>query len=182
VKCWGNNDSGQLGDGTTNQHLTPMDVIGLSSGVRAISAGTYHTCALTIAGGVKCWGANFYGQLGDNTTSQRVAPVDVVGLSNEPIAISIGMFDTCVETNAGGVKCWGYNYYGQLGDYTTINRWTPVDVVGLNNAVTAISVGYEHVCAVTGVGGVKCWGLNDNGQLGENTTTTRWTSVDVIWP
>ena len=79
VKCLGLNTSGQLGDNSTTSRLTPVDVVGLGSGVSAISTGGAHTCAITTAGGVKCWGANGYGQLGDNSNTSRLTPVDVVG-------------------------------------------------------------------------------------------------------
>jgi alpha-tubulin suppressor-like RCC1 family protein len=79
VKCWGSNSSGQLGDGTTTKRLTPTAVSGLSSGVAAIDAGSSHTCALLSTGGVKCWGNNYHGQLGDGTTTTRRTPTNVLG-------------------------------------------------------------------------------------------------------
>ncbi len=161
VKCWGNNPAGQLGDGTVGpfeNRTAPVDVIGLGSGVVAISANGLRTCAVTSAGGVKCWGNNLDGVLGDGTTITRATPVDVIGLSSGVVAVSVGWYQTCVLTSAGGVKCWGRNFFGQLGDGSTTDRRTPIDVIGLSTGVAAISVGAFHTCALTIAGGVKCWG------------------------
>ena len=81
VKCWGNNDEGQLGDGTKTSRSTPAFVSGLTSNVAAIAVGALHGCVLTDAGGVKCWGNNDKGSLGDGTTTERLTPVDVPGLT-----------------------------------------------------------------------------------------------------
>jgi hypothetical protein len=179
VKCWGNNTYGQLGDGTTTTRLTPVDVSGLTSGVTAVATGGYHTCAVTSGGGVKCWGDNRTGELGDGTTTDRLTPVDVSGLTSGATAVDGGDNQTCAVTTGGGVKCWGNNTCGQLGDGTTTTRLTPVDVSGLTSGVTAVRAAFNHTCAVTSGGGVKCWGCNFVGQLGDGTGTDRLTPVDV---
>jgi uncharacterized repeat protein (TIGR02543 family) len=178
VKCWGDNSSGQLGDGTFANSATPVDVVGLASGVTAIAAGRAHTCAITGAGGVKCWGANVSGQLGDGTLDPSPTPVDVSGLTSGVTAIAVGGVHTCAVTGAGAAKCWGDNYFAQLGDGTLVNSPTPVQVSGLTSGVTAVTTGEEFSCAVVS-GGAKCWGRNFFGQLGDGTQDTRSTPVDV---
>lgn len=193
VKCWGYNAYGQLGDGSTANRDKPVDVVGLSNGVKAISAGLFHTCVVTEADGVKCWGRNnldgfisengdkIGGQLGDGTTTNRTTPVDVVGLSSGIIGIAAGGFHTCALTTLGGVKCWGHDDDGQIGDghsgYGIDDRLTPSDVVGLSGGVSAITVGGVHTCALDHSGGVKCWGANYWGQIGEGGSSN--TPVDI---
>jgi alpha-tubulin suppressor-like RCC1 family protein len=180
VKCWGNNGSGQLGNGRTSAGESfASTVLGLSPGTQNIAAGAYHTCSLTAAGGVKCWGDNSSGQLGDNSTSSRSTPVGVTGLTSGVAALAGGLFHTCALTTAGGVKCWGNNGLGQLGDSTITNRAIAADVAGLVSGVVAVTAGNYHTCALTTLGGVKCWGYNGTGQLGDGTTTIRLTAVDV---
>jgi alpha-tubulin suppressor-like RCC1 family protein len=184
AKCWGFNSNGQLGDGTRGTvRLTPVDVVGLTSGVVAISAGTSHTCALTRGGAAKCWGSNEYGQVGDSTYgTDRLTPVDVAGLASGVVTISAGSRHTCALTQGGAAKCWGNNNTGQLGDGTRgTDRLTPVDVVGLPGGVVAIATGETHTCAVTHGGAAKCWGRNDDGQVGDGTYgTDRLTPIDVL--
>ncbi len=177
MKCWGLNGSGQVGDNSTTTRLTPADVSGLGSGVSAISAGALHTCAL-IGGAAKCWGYNTWGTVGDNSTTQRQVPTAVSGLGSGVAAISAGSLHTCALV-AGGVKCWGYNVYGQLGDNSTTQRLTAVDVVGLGGVATSVVTAERHTCALMASGGVRCWGDNSFGQLGDNSNTQRLTPVDV---
>ncbi len=181
VKCWGSNGYGQLGDGTTTTRSTPVDVVGLGSGVQAIAAGGAHTCALTSGGGVKCWGNNGGGRLGDGTTTDRSTPVTVSGFGSGITAIEAGYDFTCALSSDSLVGCWGRNSYGQLGDGTTTDRSTPVAVVALSG-VQAIAVGAGHTCALTSGGKVDCWGLNNSGQLGDGTTTNRSIRVEVSGP
>ncbi len=156
-----------------------VNVNGLTSGVSAIATGLSHTCALTSGGGMKCWGSNTNGRLGDGSTVHRLTWVDVNGLTSGVSAIAPGGEHTCALTSGGGVRCWGNNGNGQLGDGTTTQRLTWVNVNGLISGVSAITTGLYHTCALSG-GGVKCWGRNDYGQLGDNSTTQRSTPVDVL--
>ncbi len=180
VKCWGANSRGQLGDGTTAMKREPVDVTGLDTGVWAVSAGYEHTCALTDGGGVKCWGANSRGQLGDGTTTDRREPVEITELMGGALAISAGGYHTCVVLETGAVKCWGHNDRGQLGNGTTTRSLVPVDVSGMDTGAIFVSAGYEHTCALMSGGDVKCWGENLFGRLGDGTTTDRHEPVGVI--
>ncbi len=186
VKCWGANGNGQLGDGTATDRNTPVDAAGLTGGVTAITTGELHTCALTTSGGVKCWGENGNGQLGDGTTTDRNTPVDAAGLTGGVVAISAGTIHTCALTTSGGVKCWGRMLTGPLsvqeqalGTGMARDLRSAKDIEGLTTGVRAISAGTLHTCAVTTSGGVKCWGYNREGQLGNGTKTDSGTPVDV---
>ncbi|MCX6729800.1 MAG: hypothetical protein NTV95_04160 [Candidatus Saccharibacteria bacterium] len=166
VKCWGQNNYGQLGDGTTTDRTVPTLVPGLT-GVTSVSSGNNHSCAVITGGTAKCWGANDDGQLGDGTKVNRLAPTQVPGLTGVT-AISAGTNHSCALITGGTVKCWGNNDNGQLGDGTKVNRNVPTQVPGLTG-VTAISVGEYNTCAVITGGTAKCWGNNGYGQLGDGT-------------
>ncbi len=180
VKCWGDNYNGELGDETVTERHDPVDVTGLRSGVQAIAAGDYFSCALTDAGAVKCWGYNGFGQLGDGTTRDRHTPVGVAGLSKGVVAIAAGSTHACALTNGGAVRCWGSNGSGALGNGTASGRRSPAGVMGMASGVTTITAGLDYTCALTSPGGVKCWGDNGMGKLGDRTLTDRYTPVDVF--
>ena len=178
VKCWGYNGYGQLGDGTNENRTTPVDVVGLTSGVVQIDLGYEYSCALLENGTVRCWGRNDWRNLGDGTTTVRYTPRTVSGLSGA-VDIAAGFHHTCAVLNTGAVRCWGYNGYGQLGDGTTSDRITPTTPTGLSAGVSHVVAGGHHTCAMTTGGAVKCWGRNDNGDLGDGTTTRRYVPTDV---
>ena len=179
VKCWGRNDYGGLGNGTNQRYTAPVDVIGLTSGVISVQNGWNHSCALTTGGGVKCWGGNLNAQLGDKSLTTRNTPVDVFGLTSGVTAIATGEYHTCALLNTGAVKCWGQNYYGQLGAATTAQSKVPISVNGMTEGVAAIAAGEDFNCALMITGGVKCWGYNSQGQLGDGSFTQRRTPVQV---
>jgi len=132
VYCWGRNGKGQLGDGTTTDRNTPVAVTNMGSGVTAIAAGSFHTCALK-GGQVYCWGWNFFGQLGDGTTTDRTTPTLVANgaMGNSGVtAVAAGGRHTLGLKDTTCLFAWGRNDYGQLGDGTTTNSDTPVQVSG----------------------------------------------------
>jgi alpha-tubulin suppressor-like RCC1 family protein len=169
VKCWGNNFNGQVGDGTSgNRRPNPTDVSGLTSGVAAITAGGYHTCARLTTGAVQCWGRDDSGQIGDGITAggENVVPSNVPALGTNTASVVAGNSHTCAIDNAGSLTCWGRNSAGQLGNGGLNNALTPVQVTGLTSGVLAVSPGGFHTCALLTGGAVKCWGRNGDGQLG----------------
>ena len=178
VWAWGRNSNGQLGDGTTIDRLTPVQVSGLSS-MAAIAAGYDHTVALRNDGTVWAWGNNSNGQLGDGTTTDRLTPVQVSGLSDANVVIIAAGYDHAVALrNDGTVWAWGSNSNGQIGNGTQTDSTTPVQVSGLSS-VTYIAAGVKDTVSLRNDGPVWAWGSNSNGQLGDGTTTDRLTPVQT---
>ncbi|WP_251445066.1 MULTISPECIES: RCC1 domain-containing protein [unclassified Microbacterium] len=164
VKCWGANDSGQLGDGTFTDSPAPVAAIGASRAV-ALSAGSgSHVCALLEDGSMMCWGANDDGQLGDGTTTSSPTPRTVKGLPSPVTAIAVGRQHTCALAS-GQVYCWGYNASAELGIGGTDPTPVPTRVSGLGTAV-AVSAGTSLTCALTDRGRARCWGDSGDGQAG----------------
>jgi len=185
VSCWGYNNGGQLGDGTNTDRNTSTQTLSLGTGRTAvtISSGSSHTCAILDDGSVICWGYNAWGQLGDGTNTTRNTPAQTLslGTGRTAVAISSGGYHTCAILDDSSVSCWGYNYYGQLGDGTTIDRSTPTQTLslGTGRGVVAISSGMRHACAIVDDASVSCWGVNRDGRLGDGTTTQRNTPTQT---
>ena len=165
VKCWGSNNSGELGDGTNVDKNSPTMIASLT-GVTSIVSGASHVCALLSDQTVKCWGYNYSGELGDGTTTDKNVPTLVSGLSGVT-SIVAGDYHTCAILSGGTVKCWGYNTYGQLGDGTTTDVHVPPSssISGLSG-VTSLAAGSSHTCALLSDQTVKCWGWAGLGELG----------------
>ena len=161
VWCWGDNDSGQLGDGTRKPAKTPRRVRGLAD-VTAVALGRSMTCALTRSGAVACWGFD------DARSAYQTQPAGVHGLK-QVVELAAGYGHACARRSDGTVWCWGYNRYGQLGDGTQKDRAHPVRVAGLAGAVE-LAAGDYHTCARVHDGSVWCWG---NGWGGEDGTEDR---------
>lgn len=178
VKCWGSYQFVGLGLGQDSP--APVDVGGIPEGATRIAASPGATCVVTTTGGVKCWGRNDAGQVGDGTTSDRLTPVPVSGLSSGIRSVSTSEGHSCAVTSSGRLKCWGSNDFGQLGDGTTHASPVPVDVRSPSHGVRAVAVGRNHTCALLETGAVACWGYNYDGQLGNGTTDNSLAPVDVI--
>jgi len=229
--CWGYNYNGQLGDGTTANQPAPVQVVGsgtaplvfteLSAGggntcgattdyaaycwgfgsgpttqvagsgtspltFISVSARRLHTCALTTDGAIYCWGSNSLGELGDGTPTSSSTPVHVVGSGTSPLvfaSMSAGDLHSCGVTRDGAVYCWGFNVNGQLGDGTTTNRTTPVQVVGSGTTpllFTNITGGEAHTCGLTVSKAVYCWGYGIDGELGNGARGNQLTPVPIV--
>jgi alpha-tubulin suppressor-like RCC1 family protein len=177
VWAWGQNDSGQLGIGSTGGKTVPTQVTGLT-GVTVVSAGSQHSLALKSDGTVWAWGANYSGQLGvDQSIAQENAPVQVSGLTGI-VTIAAGNSHSLALKSDGTVWAWGANWAGQLGNNSTTASSTPVQVSGLTN-ITAIAAGYGHGLA-RGIDGVlHVWGWNAYGQLGNGNYDPQTTPLSL---
>lgn len=176
--CWGQNISGQVGDGTNVSKSSPVQVVALSNATSDVSLGSLHTCAKRSNGTLWCWGGNSEGQLGIGTTLDTTTPEQVVALTNAAAGVAIGGDHSCASKTDGTVWCWGWNQRGQLGDGTTTSKSAPAQVVGLAGA-TRIAAGRYQNCAVKTDGTSWCWGWNLYGQLGDGTKVDKPAPVQV---
>jgi alpha-tubulin suppressor-like RCC1 family protein len=186
LQCWGENGSGQLGNGTTLSSSDPVPVAlpmdGSSDSVEAVSTGAYGACALTKAGAVYCWGANDVGQLGlGDAGGPEPMPSLVSDLPSAAKAIAVGYNFACAILADGTVDCWGDNSMGELGNDSLAASYTPQAVPGLSG-VTYIAAGLDFVCAVTGAEGqIQCWGDGVSCQLGDGLCSSSGTPVAVAY-
>jgi alpha-tubulin suppressor-like RCC1 family protein len=185
LSCWGRNTWGQLGDGTKDDSNVPRRVLEYTAtrtgwvtkaleGAVAVGAGYAHTCVLHADGKVSCWGANWYGQLGNGSKSDTTSPVAVLGATRAK-AIALGSLESCALLSDGTARCWGSNVYGQLGDGTTRDALKPVALQrgsGPLGGLVAIAAG-GNGCAVDAAGAMWCWGAGYTGQLGDGKHENR---------
>jgi alpha-tubulin suppressor-like RCC1 family protein len=185
VECWGANDGGQLGNGSTERGSpSPVPVEGITDATQ-VSAGKDNTCALLSNHTIECWGANNFGQLGNGSADlgYRSTPVQVKGITIA-VRISVGDDHACALLSGGAVECWGDNDFDQLGDpeighAVNSHSSTPVRVKELINA-QELSAGGDHTCALLSNHTVRCWGDNYFGELGNAKTTNSSTPVQVV--
>ena len=191
---WGRNDSDQLGDGTNIEKVIPTEItsfftLATEEIIIQVSLGNYHSAALTSNGRLFMWGGNFMSQLGDGTTIKKSNPIEITNrfnLTSEEsiIQASLGGNHSSALTSTGRLFTWGGNDYGQLGDGTILNKYTPTDITsrfGLNIDETIIQItsGDFHSAALTSTGRVFMWGRNSYGQLGDETIVDRYIPTEI---
>lgn len=170
--CWGNNNEGQLGDGTISIRDVPTPVVDLGGPVAELITGGWFACARLMDSTMKCWGSNSYGQLGFWTSDDVLRPTAVPGVTGVT-QMAAGQSHTCVLLADRTVSCWGLNGAGQLGDGTTLlNRYQSMPVPGLSDIVQ-IAADYTGTCALGASGAVWCWGDNREGEAGDGSVTEK---------
>ncbi len=177
--CWGHNQMGRLGDGSTDPRPVPASVHGGLT-FASVSAGFRHTCGVTASGEAYCWGNNFLGALGDSSESNTTEPTLVAGgISIQ--SISAGASFTCGLAVSGDAYCWGMNRVGQLGTGSEDQEAHPTpEHVARGLAFQAVSAGVMHACGVTTDGAAYCWGRNSDGRLGTGVTVASAVPVPVF--
>jgi alpha-tubulin suppressor-like RCC1 family protein len=181
VQCWGANESGQLGNNTTVASTVPV-AVSILSNVASIASGYAHNCArmddgsVLGTGSVRCWGANWNGQIGNGSLTNAKTPVLVSNVL-DATEIATGDLHSCATRTGGVVACWGANWYGQIGNGTFTDTKVPFAVSGLTN-VMKLEAGELHSCARRSNGQVMCWGYNYDGELGDGTVQNR--NVPVV--
>jgi alpha-tubulin suppressor-like RCC1 family protein len=184
--CWGEFTNGRLGTTASSNAITPTATASLGATASEVAAGGAHTCALLTNGAITCFGNNNTGQLGQALTMTSSSTPTVVTLSATATHVSVGKQFTCALLSTAAVNCFGDDAKGQLGFGTSGSfRETPAAVTGLTGTVVDVVAGTSHACAVMSTGQVRCWGLNDQGQLGIGTqsnvsTATAISTLNVV--
>lgn len=189
LRCWGSNEHGQLGTGPKGAVVTSPAVVAPGTTWRQVSAGGGTTCGVRTDRSLWCWGLNHKGQVGDGTTTDRLAPTRV-GTATDWDTVSADWFNTCATTTSGRAFCWGDNSAGQVGDGTETRRLVPTPVAG-TAGWRSVQTGGWHTCGVRQDGTAACWGRNDFGELGTGTTRKAlvpaavagrdWRGIEVSW-
>jgi alpha-tubulin suppressor-like RCC1 family protein len=179
IQCWGDNATGELGDGTTTTTSEAESVSGITSATALASDDAHSYCAILASRAVDCWGSNSSGELGNGTTTDSSVPVTVTGISTAVAITGDGDGSYCAVLQSGAVDCWGRNSFGQLGDGGTTNSSVPVATMDLANVTSLSSDGDDSFCAELSSETVDCWGANFSGELGNGTTTESSVPVAV---
>ncbi|MGI6612334.1 MAG: IPT/TIG domain-containing protein [Candidatus Nanosyncoccaceae bacterium] len=191
--CWGLNDTGQLGDGTTDNSPLPVEVnrgaIPTSVRIRSLQTGWMSSCVLAGDNNVYCWGDNRYGQLGDGTTGSKASPVLLSQGQRDPSfnisQLSTGAHHACIKDSDNKSYCWGLNTYGQLGDGTLFNKTSPTAVTQgdmPNQDIKQVVAGYRNTYVIGSDDKLYVWGHNERGSVGDGTFTNRSAPTLTLLP
>ena len=190
TNCWGFNEDGQSGDESTNTYKSPTNAVNFPDGrvAKSIGMGHKHTCAILDNDQLACWGADLHGALGNgesNSEDQYLPVIIQTPADRTPLKVEGGVSHTCILMDDGGVMCWGRDNAGQLGNGdSSPTTYVPESDVILpeGRVVTDFSLGNEHSCAILDNDSVVCWGMNNYGQLGDNSTTNAKSPTFVHMP
>ena len=177
---WGENSYGALGDNTSASKSSPVQTISGGTNWKQVACGAIHTAAIKTDGTLWTWGYNYYGALGDNTTTSKSSPVQTIAAGTNWKQVSCGYYHTAAIKTDGTLWTWGYNYYGQLGNNTTGHKSSPVQTIAGGTNWTQVSCGSSHTAAIKTDGTLWIWGRNNSGQLGDNTTTNKSSPVQTL--
>ena len=178
---WGFNFSGQLGDNSVTHRSSPVQTVAGGTNWKQVSCGGYaHTAAIKTDGTLWLWGDNTYGQLGDNTTTNRSSPVQTIAAGITWKQVSAGHAHTAAIKTDGTLWLWGYNFLGQLGDNTIISKSSPVQIASGGTTWKQVNSGYYHTAGIKNDGSLWLWGDNSYGQLGDNTIISKSSPVQTI--
>jgi len=176
---WGYNTQGQIGDNTVTSRRTPVSILGTIKTFCKIGTGVATSIVIDKNGQIWGWGFNYYGNIGDNTTTQRNTPVSILGAKKTFCSIDSSQHTIGIDKN-GLVWGWGYNGYGQLGNNSVTNKITPVSILGVKKTFCSITTGQNHTMGIDNTGLVWGWGWNGYGQLGDNSKISKRTPVSIL--
>jgi len=177
---WGNNGTGQLGDGTITVKYQPVQTIALGTNWKQVSAGVSHIAAIKTDGTLWTWGNNASGQLGDSTQTSRSQPVQTIAPGTDWKQVACGQLFTAAIKTDGTLWTWGSNPFGQLGDSTQTSRSSPVQTITGGTTWQQVACGQSFTAATKTDGTLWTWGFNGTGQLGDSTQASRSSPVQTI--
>ena len=175
---WGSNPYGQSGDNTTISRSSPVQTIAFGTNWKQVSCGIYHCAAIKTDGTLWNWGYNYFGQLGDNTITNRSSPVQTIAYGTNWKNLASGRMHTAATKTDGTLWAWGQNSYGSLGDNTTTHRSSPVQTIAYGTNWKNFNCFY-HTAAIKTDGTLWVWGRNNLGQLGDNTIANKSSPIQT---
>jgi alpha-tubulin suppressor-like RCC1 family protein len=177
---WGYNNNGQLGDNSVSNKSSPVQTISFGTNWKQVVCGSSHTAAIKTDGTLWLWGDNLYGQLGDNSISDKSSPVQTISFGTNWKQVVCGSTYTAAIKTDGTLWLWGRDNYGQLGDNSVSNKSSPVQTISAGTNWKQVSSGAGHTAAIKTDGTLWLWGLNGFGQLGDNSISNKSSPVQTV--